>query len=63
MNEIEFRIKIKKSRIIITFDKKKKNYMTNLNNKNYCTIVKIVNVVEVVILFLFILKTFNVLLK
>ena len=63
MNETEFRIKIKKSRMIITFDKKKKNYMTNSNNKNYCTIVKIVNVVKAVISSLLILKAFNVLLK
>ena len=63
INKIEFRIKIKISKIVFFFDKKKKNYIINSNNKNYCTTVKIINIVEVVIFFLLILKVINVLLK
>ena len=63
INKIEFRIEIKRSKIVITFDKKKKNYITNLNNKNYCTIVKFINTAENIIFFLLIFKVLNILLK
>ena len=63
MNKIEFRIKVEKFKLVITFNKKKKNYITNLNNKNYCTIVKIINVAKNAISFLIIFKISNILLK
>ena len=63
MNKIGFRIKIDKFKIIISFDKKKRNYIANSNNKNYCTTVEFINVINVIISLLIILKTINILLK
>ena len=44
MNEMNFRVDCVKARVIVTFDKrkKKKNIISNSNNRDYCTIVEIV---------------------
>ena len=59
MNETNFRINYDRSRIIITFDKKIN--ITNLNNRDYCINVKIINVVKKIISFLLIMKNIHVL--
>ena len=44
MNETSFRVDCVKARVIVTFDrnKKRKNVISNSNNRDYCTIVEIV---------------------
>ena len=63
MNEIGFRIEVGKTRMIIFFDKSKRNYIADSDNRNYCTVVKIVNAEDADISFLLILKKIHVLLK
>ena len=43
MDETGFRIGIGKSRIVLTFDKKKKNYIADPDNREYCTAVESVS--------------------
>ena len=57
MNEINFRIKCAKSRIIIILiTKKSSSRMTDLNNREYIIFVKIINAVDNIISFFFIFK-------
>ena len=63
MNETEFRIGVEKSKMVISFDKKKRNYMTNPDNRDYCTAVKIISATSVAIPPLIILKATSILLK
>ena len=54
---------MKKLKIIVLFDKYQQNYIANSNNKNYCTTIKFINITNIIIFFLIILKAINVLLK
>ena len=49
--------------MILFFDKKKKNYIANSNNRDYYTTMKCINVANLNIFSLIILKTTNILLK
>ena len=55
-------MRVEKSKMILFFDKKK-NYIANSNNRDYCTTMKCINVASLNIFFLIILKTTNILLR
>ena len=63
MDETGFRIGVGKSKMVISFDKKKRNYMADPDNRDYCTAVETISAIGVVIPPLIILKATHILLK
>ena len=63
MNETDFRIDCERSRIVITLDVNKKIRMTDSNNRDYVTSVKIVNAIDDTISSMLIMKKVNILHK
>ena len=63
MDETGFRIGVGKSKMVISFDKKKRNYMADPDNRDYCTAVETISASGTAIPPLIILKATNILLK
>ena len=63
MNETDFRIDCERSRIVITLDVNKNIRMTDSNNRDYVTSVKVVNAIDDTILTMLIMKRVNILHK
>ena len=63
MDETGFRIGVGRTRLVISFDKKKRNYIADPDNRDYCTTVESISAAGATIPPLIILKAVNVLLK